>query len=74
MESSPSRHLHHCPTRADGVEALISQTVTTPMCQDRQRGSYHKCWKCAFRNGAAFRRVPVLKLTPALGRPSAEAV
>jgi hypothetical protein len=42
-----------CPTRRDGAEPLIEQVVTIGMCQGRQRRSYHKCWTCVRRNGAA---------------------
>ena len=62
-----------CPTRRDGLEALIAQTVTPSMCQSRQRNSYHKCWSCARRDVLESReRVPTLKLTDAQPQRSAE--
>ena len=55
-----------CPTRRDGSEGLIAQTVTAPLCQTRQRSSYHKCWSCARRNNNDMRSVvPKLKLAGA---------
>lgn len=75
MERSPNESLRQCPTRRDGAEVLIAQTVTPAMCQDRQRGLYHKCWTCIHRQGAAVARpAPVLRMTTVLGRPNAEAV
>ena len=67
--------MHQCPTRQDGAEVLISQTVTKPMCQDRQRRYYHKCWSCVHRNGTvAARPAPVLELTQPVERRDAAAV
>jgi len=55
-----------CPTRRDGSEGLIAQTVTAPLCQTRQRSSYHKCWSCANRNNNDMRSsAPKLKLAGA---------
>jgi len=54
-----------CPTRRDGSEGLIAQTVTAPLCQTRQRSSYHKCWSCARRNNNDMRPAPKLKLAGA---------
>lgn len=45
--------LRHCPTRPDGEVGLISQRITLPLCQERQRGLYHKCWTCAHLNPRA---------------------
>jgi hypothetical protein len=46
----------HCPTRADGSDALIEQSITRLQCQKRQREHYHKCPTCEHRNGAPVRR------------------
>ena len=45
------RGMHSCPTRADGEHVLFAHAVTGTLCQERQRGHYHKCWSCAHRNG-----------------------
>jgi hypothetical protein len=47
------RGMRSCPTRADGEPVLFTHAVTPSLCQDRQRGHYHKCWSCAHMNGAA---------------------
>ena len=43
-------HTRVCPTRIDAQAALFAHRVTTPQCQDRQRGRYHKCFTCAYNN------------------------
>jgi len=64
-----------CPTRRDGAEPLIEQVVTTGMCQGRQQRSYHKCWTCVRRNGAAKPEpVPSLRLAGERAPAGAEAV
>ena len=42
--------MHICPTRVDGAPVLFAHSVTKPMCQDRQRGHYHKCFMCVHNN------------------------
>ncbi len=60
----PPEALRQCPTLPDESAVLIAQTITRVMCQDRQRGLYHKCWSCALRNGSApaVARKPLAKL------------
>jgi hypothetical protein len=63
---------HTCPTRRDGAEGLIAQTVTSALCQTRQRGGYHKCWSCANRNSQALRPdAPKLRLAGTDAEPRA---
>ena len=69
----PTGETHSCPTRRDGSEGLIAQTVTTALCQTRQRSSYHKCWACAHRNSGELRAVPP-KLKLAGAEDSARAI
>ncbi len=40
----------NCPTRMDGVPALLSHRVTVPQCAERQRQHYHKCYTCRFNH------------------------
>lgn len=47
---SMSEQSRSCPTRADGTEVLIAHRITEQTCQERQRGMYHKCYSCVFRN------------------------
>lgn len=49
MPMSPSG-MHVCPTRVDGTPVLFAHSVTQSMCQDRQRGHYHKCFMCVHNN------------------------
>ncbi|MFM7282409.1 MAG: hypothetical protein ACKO32_11580 [Planctomycetia bacterium] len=42
--------LQMCPTPVDGHHALFAHKITSGQCQDRQRGSYHKCWTCQYNN------------------------
>lgn len=42
--------LQMCPTPVDGHHALFAHKITAGQCQDRQRGSYHKCWTCQYNN------------------------
>jgi hypothetical protein len=42
--------LQMCPTRIDGHHALFAHKINQGQCQDRQRGSYHKCWTCQYNN------------------------
>jgi hypothetical protein len=38
--------MHLCPTRVDGAPVLFAHSVTLPMCRQRQREHYHKCFTC----------------------------
>jgi hypothetical protein len=42
-----------CPTRADGVEALMAHTISIAECQKRQREHFHKCPTCVHQNANA---------------------
>lgn len=50
MTDATNTTLQMCPTRVDGAPVLFAHKVTQGQCQDRQRGSYHKCFTCAFNN------------------------
>jgi len=50
MSDATTTGLQMCPTRVDGAPVLFAHKVTQGQCQDRQRGSYHKCFTCAFNN------------------------
>jgi hypothetical protein len=50
MTETSTSHLQLCPTRIDRAPVLFAHKVTPSQCQDRQRGSYHKCFTCAFNN------------------------
>ncbi len=50
MSDETRNSLQMCPTRIDGTHVLFAHKVTQGQCQDRQRGSYHKCFTCAFNN------------------------
>lgn len=50
MTDATTTGLQMCPTRVDGAPVLFAHKVTQGQCQDRQRGSYHKCFTCAFNN------------------------
>lgn len=50
MTDATNTALQMCPTRIDGAPVLFAHKVTQAQCQDRQRGSYHKCFTCAFNN------------------------
>jgi hypothetical protein len=43
--------LRQCPTRIDGAAVRIAQHIPQGLCQDRQRGLYHKCFLCEHANG-----------------------
>jgi hypothetical protein len=45
--------MHACPTRIDGQAVLFAHSVTKAMCQERQRGLYHKCFTCVHNNARA---------------------
>ena len=48
--TTPPNGMHTCPTRVDGTPVLFAHAVTKTMCQDRQRGLYHKCFMCVHNN------------------------
>jgi hypothetical protein len=48
MESRDERLLRVCPTRIDHAPVLFAHKVVAGVCQDRQRGHYHKCFTCAW--------------------------
>ncbi len=50
MTDAKTTGLQMCPTRVDGAPVLFAHKVIQGQCQDRQRGSYHKCFTCAFNN------------------------
>lgn len=75
--TSPDFGLQMCPTRLDGHTVLFAHKVTPAQCQDRQRGSYHKCWTCVHNNAIAARNGPAAplqtgKLPPIAGREAAK--
>lgn len=64
---NPPLGMHVCPTRVDGQPVLFAHAITPGMCQDRQRGLYHKCFTCVHNNAhgeagmkasAAFAKLP----------------
>ncbi len=55
--------MHRCPTRIDGAAVRFSHVLTFPMCQERQREHYHKCFTCVHKNGYA---VPTVSAAAAL--------
>lgn len=51
--TTPPNGMHVCPTRTDGHSVLFAHSITPGMCQDRQRGHYHKCFACVHNNARA---------------------
>ena len=51
-----------CPTRVDGGDSLIAHSITLPVCRERQREHYHKCYACVHRGSGE--PVPQPKLAP----------
>jgi hypothetical protein len=45
--------LRICPTRIDRAPVLFAHRVIANLCQDRQRGHYHKCFTCSWNNAWA---------------------
>jgi hypothetical protein len=43
-----------CPTRADGLLALMAATIHVSECQRRQREHFHKCPTCVHYNARAI--------------------
>jgi len=63
MTDVTNTNLQMCPSRIDAAPVLFAHKVTQGQCQDRQRGSYHKCFTCAFNNAYVAKHgktVPVL--------------
>ena len=50
MESRDEQLLRVCPTRIDHAPVLFAHKVVAGVCQDRQRGHYHKCFTCAWNH------------------------
>ena len=50
MQKNQERGLQVCPTRIDGSPGLVTHKITRGVCQDRQRGRYHKCFTCSYNN------------------------
>ncbi len=50
MTDETNANLQLCPTRVDRAPVLFAHKVSAGQCQDRQRGSYHKCFTCAHNN------------------------
>jgi hypothetical protein len=68
-QSEPPNGMHLCPTRVDAAPVLFAHTVTVPMCQQRQREHYHKCFTCAHNNAQAHSRSPALDVLIRLEKP-----
>jgi len=50
----PSSNQRVCPTRADGLLALMTATIDVSACQKRQREHFHKCPTCVHYNARAI--------------------
>ncbi len=50
MNQPPQGQSRLCPTRTDDRPVLFAHRLSVTQCQSRQRGSYHKCYTCAFSN------------------------
>ncbi len=61
--------MHLCPTRVDAAPVLFAHTVTRPMCQQRQREHYHKCFTCVHNNAQADSRRVLLDVLTRLEKP-----
>jgi len=61
--------MHLCPTRVDGAAVLFAHTVTKPMCQQRQREHYHKCFTCVHNNAQSDLRRSTLEVLTRLEKP-----
>jgi hypothetical protein len=46
--------LRQCPTRIDRAPVRIAQNIQVPLCQERQRALYHKCFSCEHSNGRSL--------------------
>ncbi len=61
--------MHLCPTRVDGAPVMFAHTVTPPMCQQRQREHYHKCFTCKHNNAQADLQRQLLDTLARLDKP-----
>jgi hypothetical protein len=61
--------MHVCPTRIDAAPVLFAHTVTTPMCQQRQREHYHKCFTCVHNNAHSDSRRTTIEALTLLATP-----
>jgi hypothetical protein len=61
--------MHVCPTRVDQAPVLFAHTVTAPMCQQRQREHYHKCFTCVHNNAQSGTRRSTLEVLTRLAPP-----
>lgn len=73
-EEAPSliaipKGMHLCPTRVDAAAVLFAHTVTAPMCQQRQREHYHKCFTCVHNNAQSSTRRTALEVLTRLAEP-----
>ena len=62
--------MHLCPTRVDTAPVLFAHTVTIPMCQQRQREHYHKCFTCVHNNAQPDQRRAALEALLRLEKPA----
>ncbi len=51
--TQPQGQSRICPNRIDDRSVLFAHKVSIALCQDRQRGRYHKCYTCAHNNALA---------------------
>ena len=59
----PSRQ---CPTRVDHGDSLIAHSISVPLCAQRQREHYHKCYTCVHAlNGSTVSKKVALPERPA---------
>lgn len=68
MTQESNAHLQLCPTRVDRAPVLFAHKVSPGQCQDRQRGSYHKCFTCAFNNAYVAKNGKPATLAPTTER------
>ena len=61
--------MHLCPTRVDAAPVLFAHTVTAPMCQQRQRKHYHKCFTCVHNNAQTGSRRTTIDVLTRLEKP-----
>ncbi len=74
MVQSTDASRRECPTRVDGGHPLICHQIDVQVCQSRQRGHYHKCHTCLYRNDAGVPRVHVLPPERVPSKPPTEPV
>jgi len=51
---APSPNQRVCPTRADGLAALMTANIDISTCQKHQREHFHKCPTCVHYNTRAI--------------------